>query len=73
MNYNNRGIHSPTKSKEVGKMRVIKTWCENTKEGKNYLKYNNYGTKFIRIFKSNYFLCFGKCNAKKLYDVRIIF
>ena len=54
-------------------MRVIKTWCENTKEGKNYLKYNNYGTKFIRIFKSNYFLCFGKCNAKKLYDVRIIF
>ena len=23
-------------------MRVVKTWCENTKEGMDYLKYNKY-------------------------------
>ena len=23
-------------------MRVIKTWCENTKEGMDYLNYNGY-------------------------------
>jgi hypothetical protein len=23
-------------------MRIVKTWCENTKEGMSYLNYNNY-------------------------------
>ena len=54
-------------------MKLIKTWCENTKEGKDYLKYNNYGTKIIRLPFTNYFLCFGRNNVKKLNDVRIIF
>lgn len=53
-------------------MKIVKTWCEDTKEGENYLKYNGYGKKIRRIPNSNLFLCFGKTIPKICKDVEII-
>lgn len=50
-------------------MRIIKTWCENTKEGENYLKYNGY-IKARRILNTNYYIC--KSIGNKLEDVKVI-
>lgn len=51
---------------------IVKTWCENTEEGENYLKYNNYGV-VKRIFNSSYFICFNSKNHIKLNDVKLVF
>ena len=47
---------------------IVKTWCENTKEGLNYLAFNGYNP-ICRIWK-NYWLV--KCVGNKLDDVEII-
>ena len=47
---------------------IVKTWCENTKEGMNYLAFNGYNP-ICRIWK-NYWLV--KCVGNKLDDVEII-
>lgn len=41
-------------------MKIVKTWCENTEEGKDYLEYNGYQP--IRRLT----------NGNKLDDVEII-
>ena len=53
-------------------MRIIKTWCENTKEGEEYLKYNDYGSSIKRIFNSSLYLCLGRTMPKVCKDVKII-
>lgn len=53
-------------------MRIIKTWRENTDEGISYLKYNNYGSKIIRLTKE-IFLCIGKEKPMLCDDVKIIY
>ena len=58
--------------KEMSIMKIVKTWCEKTSEGKNYLKYNRYGRFIIRIFGTNIWICLGKSNPSKLNDVNII-
>ena len=50
-------------------MRIVKTWCENTKEGEEYLKYNNYKNA-KRILNTHYFVC--ECIGEKLDDVIVI-
>ena len=50
-------------------MRIVKTWCENTKEGEEYLQYNYYENA-KRIPGTNYFIC--KCIGLDLNDVEII-
>lgn len=32
-------------------MRIVKTWCENTREGMDYLKYNGY-KPILRLTKT---------------------
>ena len=53
-------------------MKIVKTWFENTKEGENYLKYNNYGSKVKRILNTNLFLCLGNTVPDECRDVEII-
>ena len=54
--------------------RIVKTWCENTKEGENYLKYNNYGRVVKRILNTDYYICIGKSKLEYTCgDVKIIF
>ena len=50
-------------------MRIVKTWCESTEEGENYLKYNGY-KKAKRIAKTNYYIC--GCIGNTLNDVEVI-
>lgn len=50
-------------------MRIVKTWCENTKEGEDYLKYNGY-IEAKRILNTEYYIC--KTLGNKLDDVKII-
>lgn len=50
-------------------MRIIKTWCENTKEGQDYLRYNGYKNA-RRIAKTNFYVC--QCVGNKLDDVVVI-
>lgn len=50
-------------------MRIVKTWCECTIEGENYLRYNGY-EKAKRIVKTNLYIC--KCIGHKLDDVKVI-
>lgn len=47
---------------------IVKTWCENTKEGMEYLKFNGYNP-ICRIGKS---LWLVRCIGKKLDDVKVI-
>ena len=47
---------------------IVKTWCENTKEGMNYLSFNGY--KPIYRIGKNYWLV--KCLGNKLDDVKVI-
>lgn len=56
-------------------MIIVKTWCENTKEVVDYLKFNNYGLNIKRIFNTNYYICFKQTELKpiKLKDVKVIF
>jgi hypothetical protein len=49
-------------------MRIVKTWCENTKEGEKYLSYNGYAP-IIRIGKD---LWLVKTIGVLLADVDII-
>lgn len=40
-------------------MKIVKTWCENTEEGKDYLEYNGYQpirrlTKDLWLVKKNW-------------------
>lgn len=53
-------------------MKIVKTWCENTKEGESYLEYSNYGKKVKRIPNTNLFLCLGNAIPNKCKDVEII-
>ena len=53
-------------------MKIVKTWCENTKEGESYLKYNSYGKKIKRIPNTNLFLCLGNTVPDECGDVEII-
>lgn len=39
-------------------IKIVKTWCENTKEGENYLKYNGYGIA-KRVLITNFYICIG--------------
>jgi hypothetical protein len=48
-------------------MHIVKTWCENTKEGMEYLKYHKY-EPMLRI--GEYWLT--KRIGIKCYDVRVI-
>lgn len=50
-------------------MVVVKTWCENTKEGEEYLKYNGYSNA-KRILNTSYYYCKNK--GVSLKDVKII-
>lgn len=50
-------------------MRIVKTWCENTKEGEQYLRYNYY-EKAKRILNTDYYIC--RCIGLELSDVEII-
>lgn len=50
-------------------MRIVKTWCENTKETENYLKYNGYENA-KRILVTNYYICTSI--GTELDDVKII-
>lgn len=50
-------------------IRIVKTWCENTKEGEDYLKYNGYKNA-KRLFNSSYYVCF--CKGIRLSDVDVI-
>jgi hypothetical protein len=52
-------------------IKIVKTWCENTQEGENYLKYNKYGI-VKRILDTDYYLCIGARNAVSLTDVKVI-
>lgn len=52
--------------------KVVKTWCESTKEGENYLKYNGYGKWIKRLFNTNYYLCIGSTDLKECRDIEII-
>ena len=47
---------------------IVKTWCENTKEGMSYLALNGY-KPICRIGK-NYWLV--QCLGNKLDDVKVI-
>ena len=49
-------------------MKIVKTWCENTKEGKDYLKYNGY-QPIYRLTKD---LWLVKRIGNKLDDVKIM-
>lgn len=53
------------------KAMIVKTWCENTSEGENYLKYNKYG-HVRRIKDTEYYMCIGCDNYIELQDVKII-
>lgn len=55
--------------KESDDMRIIKTWCENTKEGEDYLRYNGY-TNARRILNTDYYIC--KSIGNELKDVKLI-
>ena len=48
-------------------MHIVKTWCENTKEGRSYLKYNNY-CPILRVGK--YWLT--RNVGSNLADVKVI-
>ena len=50
-------------------MKLVKTWCENTKEGMDYLRYNGYDP--IRRLGSHLWLV--KKIGNPLGDVRVIF
>jgi hypothetical protein len=50
---------------------IVKTWCENTKEGRRYLKYHKYGKFILKIPFTEYWLCFGVGDYNKLTDVKI--
>ena len=50
-------------------MRIVKTWCENTKEGEQYLRHNYY-EKAKRIPYTDYYIC--RCIGLELDDVEII-
>jgi hypothetical protein len=49
-------------------MRVVKTWCENTKEGMDYLKYNGY-KPVCRLSRK---LWLVRCVGNKLDDVIVL-
>lgn len=49
-------------------MKIVKTWCENTEEGKNYLEYNGY-QPICRLTKD---LWLVKRVGNKLDDVEIM-
>ena len=49
-------------------MKIVKTWCENTKEGKDYLEYNGY-QPICRLTKD---LWLVKRVGNKLNDVEIM-
>lgn len=49
-------------------MKIVKTWCENTEEGKDYLGYNGYQP--IRRLTKDLWLV--KKIGNKLDDVEII-
>lgn len=53
-------------------IRLVKTWSEDSQEGKAYLKYNGYGV-IKRIFSTDYYICICKRNPNELRDVKIIF
>ena len=50
-------------------MRIIKTWCENAKEGRGYLKYNGY-KPICRLTKN---LWLVKRIGNKMNDIKIVF
>lgn len=52
---------------------LVKTWCENTKEGVSYLLYNGYGNRVERV-SSDKFLCYNvdTNNLVELKDVEIL-
>lgn len=54
------------------KIMIVKTWCENTQEGVNYLKYNGYGKVIKRIPFTDLFVCIGYRNYEKLNDVIVV-
>lgn len=49
-------------------MRIVKTWCENTKEGMDYLSYNNY-KPICRLTKT---MWLTKQIGNNLSDVSVI-
>lgn len=49
-------------------MKIVKTWCENTKEGLSYLEYNGY-KPICRISKTLWIVC---CVGNKLDDVVVL-
>lgn len=49
-------------------MKLIRTWCENTKEGREYLKFNGYSL-VCRLSKSLWLV--AKI-GNKLDDVKIV-
>ena len=50
-------------------MSIVKTWCENTKEGIDYLRFNGYKNA-IRILNTNLYVC--RSIGNQLSDVTII-
>lgn len=60
---------SETKGGREVKKLVVKTWCENTKEGEEYLKFNGYRNA-KRIGESNLYEV--DCIGKPLRDVQIL-
>ena len=49
-------------------MRIIKTWCESTEEGRGYLNYNGY-KPICRLTKT---LWLVKKISNKMCDIKII-
>lgn len=49
-------------------MRIIKTWCEDTNEGRNYLEYNGY-KPICRLTKTIWLV---GCIGNNLSDVKVI-
>lgn len=54
------------------KIMIVKTWSENTREGINYLKYNNYGKFIRRIPFTDLYVCIGFSKFVELRDVEIV-
>jgi hypothetical protein len=48
---------------------VVKTWCENTKEGEEYLRFNGYKNA-RRIGTTDLYTC--DCIGNELRDVTIV-
>lgn len=54
-------------------IKIVKTWCENTKEGESYLKYNKYGKIVKRIPNTDLYICIGSEKFTTCNDVEIIY